>query len=115
MRDRALGGPAVYAQTAQLAERGRRRAEAFIKSPESLAESADPFLCGECFSVADIDALIAVDFARQLHLELPADAMRACSRYELLASRPSASACRENGDPSQTELAAAGSQRSWRE
>lgn len=92
MANRALTGPIGYAQIAQLAERGRRRTEAFLASLETLAESADPFLCGEHFSVADIDALVVVDFARRLHLELPASATRTRRWYARVAARPSARA-----------------------
>jgi glutathione S-transferase len=91
LKDRALTGPVGYAQIPQLAERGRRRAEAFFESLERMAELADPFLCGERYSIADIDALVAVDFGRRLHLELPAGAAKARRWYELVASRPSAS------------------------
>lgn len=92
MKDRALTGPVGYAQIPQLAERGRRRAQTFLESLKMMAESADPFLCGELYSVADIDAQILVDIARQVHLEPLADATKARHWYELVTSRPSASA-----------------------
>ena len=74
MKDRALTGAVDYPQIAQLAERGRKRAEAFLGLLETLAQSAAPFLCGQHFSVADIDAMAVVAFARRLHLEPPAGA-----------------------------------------
>ena len=89
MKDRALPGPIDYAQIPQLAERGRVRAQAFLQTLDGLAESAQPFLCGERFSVADIDALVAVDFARRLHLELPESAVAARLWYNRVAARPS--------------------------
>lgn len=92
MKDRALTGSVNYAQIAQLAERGKRRAAAFLDSLEAWAASADPFLCGEHFSIADIDAMITVDFAHRMHLELPAGATSARRWYQHVASRPSARA-----------------------
>lgn len=89
MKDRALTGPEDYAQIPELAQRGKRRAEAFFGRLAGMAMSADPFLCGKHFSVADIDALVAVDFARRLHLDPPAGLM---DWYALVSSRPSARA-----------------------
>lgn len=92
MKDRALTGPINYAQIPELAERGRKRTRAFLDELESLAQSANPFLCGEHFSVADIDALVVVDFARRLHLEPDASAAHTARWYERVSSRPSADA-----------------------
>jgi glutathione S-transferase len=92
MKDRALTGPVDYAQIPQLAERGRKRAERFLHWLETQAASAAPYLCGEQYSVADIDALVCIDFARRLHLELPAEAAATRHWYALVASRPSAHA-----------------------
>lgn len=89
MKDRALTGPEDYAQIPELAQRGQRRAEAFFERLAGMAVSADPFLCGKDFSVADIDALVVVDFARRLHLEPPAGLT---DWYALVSSRPSARA-----------------------
>ena len=92
MTDRALTGPLAYAQIPDLAERGRRRTEAFLDSLETMAVAAAPYLCGEHFSVADIDALIVVDFAARLHLQRPAEAAATRRWYTEVAARPSASA-----------------------
>lgn len=92
MKDRALTGAVDYPQIPELAQRGRRRAEAFLERLEALAQSADPFLCGERFSVADIDALVVIDFARRLHLEPPVGASGIQRWYALVCSRPSVAA-----------------------
>lgn len=92
MKDRALPGAVDYVQIPELVERGRRRAEVFLEMLEGLAQSADPFLCGELFSVADIDALVVVDFARLMHLEPPAEATGIRRWYARVSSRPSAEA-----------------------
>ena len=90
MKDRALTGPVDYAQIAELAERGRKRMGAFLQTLERLAGNAEPFLCGKLFSVADIDAMIVVDFAKRLHLDV--DGKATLAWYENVSSRPSAEA-----------------------
>ncbi len=92
MKDRALTGVVDYPQIPALAERGKKRAEAFLALLETLAQSATPFLCGEHFSVADIDAMVVVDFAKRLHLQPPAAAAGIRCWYALVSSRPSAGA-----------------------
>lgn len=90
MKDRALTGPVDYAQIPALAERGRKRMEVFLQDLDQLASDAGPFLCGKSFSVADIDGMIVIDFAKRLHLEINGTATLAW--YENVAARPSASA-----------------------
>ena len=92
MKDRALTGPVDYAQIPQLGERGRKRAERFLQWLETQAGTAAPYLCGEQYRVADIDALVCIDSARRLHLELPAEAVATRRWYALATSRPSANA-----------------------
>lgn len=92
LKDRALTGPIAYAQIPQLAERGRHRAGAFLESLETIAARAEPFLCGAQFTVADIDAMVVVDFAARLHLNLPTGATRTQQWYQRVVSRPSARA-----------------------
>jgi len=70
--DRALPGPHPVAQIAELAERGQRRYGKFLEDLDArLADSA--YVAGEAFSVADIDARVAIDFARRaIKFEPPA-------------------------------------------
>ncbi len=90
MKDRALTGAVDYAQIPALAERGRKRMEVFLQDFERLAGNAKPFLCGTSFSVADIDGMIVVDFAKRLHLDI--DGAATLAWYEKVAARPSANA-----------------------
>ena len=61
--DRALPGPVKVAQLPELVERGRTRLIAGLEIiNEVLARSA--FLAGGAFSFADIDLLVAIDFAK---------------------------------------------------
>jgi glutathione S-transferase len=63
MANRALPGPVDYAQIPALAERGLARVQQFfLMLNERLAGRA--FIATERFSVADITAVVAVDFAR---------------------------------------------------
>ena len=63
MANRALPGPVDYAQIPALAERGRARVLRFFETlDERLADRA--FVATDRFSVADIGAVVAVDFAR---------------------------------------------------
>jgi glutathione S-transferase len=63
MANRALPGPVDYAQIPALAERGRTRVQQFfVTLDRRLAEGE--FIAGARFSIADIAAVVAVDFAR---------------------------------------------------
>jgi glutathione S-transferase len=63
MANRALPGPVNYAQIPQLAERGLARVwQFFTDINERLAER--DVIAAQQFSIADITAVVAVDFAR---------------------------------------------------
>ncbi len=76
MVNRALPGHLNYAQIPALAERGLTRVDAFFDMLNTRL-AGRRFVAGEHFSVADITAVVAVDFARivkrqpgEQHLEL---------------------------------------------
>jgi glutathione S-transferase len=63
MANRALPGPVDYMQIPELAQRGLARAQKFfVTLNERLAERE--FIAADCFSIADISAVVAVDFSR---------------------------------------------------
>ncbi len=63
MANRALPGPQDYAQIPELAQRGLARVQQFfVMLNERLADRE--FVATDRFSVADITAVVAVDFAR---------------------------------------------------
>lgn len=68
MINRALPGPRDYAQIPQLAERGLSRIDAFHATLERRLEDRE-FVATDRFSVADITAVVAVDFARAVRRE----------------------------------------------
>ena len=63
MAGRALPGPVGYEQIPALAERGLSRISRFLDVLEQQL-AANAFVAGSAFSVADITAVVTVDFAR---------------------------------------------------
>jgi glutathione S-transferase len=91
MQGHALAGPTEYAQIPALAERGRARIRAFFALLDERLASC-PFIAGEAFSVADITALITVDFAAWIKTTI-ADNQTHLRRWnEVVSARPSAQA-----------------------
>jgi glutathione S-transferase len=69
MAERALAGPVNYAQIPELAHRGLARARQFFATLNERLAGRD-FLAADRFSVADITAVVAVDFARVIKLRV---------------------------------------------
>jgi glutathione S-transferase len=88
MKGRALTGPLGYEQIPELAERGKARLQHFLEGVDALI-GEKPFVAGETFSVADIDLLVLVDFAKWRKLQLPEDAKNAQRWHEAVSARPS--------------------------
>jgi glutathione S-transferase len=63
MANRALSGPVNYAQIPELAQRGLARLQQFFATLNDRLAGRD-FVATDRFSVADITAVVAVDFAR---------------------------------------------------
>lgn len=63
MVDRALSGPVNHAQIPQLAERGLARLQQFLIDLEQRLQGRD-FIAAQQFSIADITAVVTIDFAR---------------------------------------------------
>ncbi|WP_315784383.1 glutathione S-transferase [Bradyrhizobium sp. SZCCHNPS1003] len=91
LESRALPGPLPLEQIPALAERGRLRvAHYFAWLDARLADHA--FVCGPDFTIADISAMVTVDFAARAKLD-PPDHLRHLKRwYGEVSSRPSAKA-----------------------
>jgi len=87
----ALPGPDEYEQIPALAERGRMRVAKFFERLDArLAESE--FVAGPRYSVADITALITIDFAAWPKLA-PPENLRHLKRWlDAVNARPSAKA-----------------------
>jgi len=68
MTNRALPGPVDYAQIPALAERGLARLQKFFVDLDERLTDRD-FIAGDRFSIADITAVVAVDFARVVKIK----------------------------------------------
>lgn len=91
MKNRAIAGPEPYAQIPELAERGRERVVQFFhKLDGRLAENK--YVAGDRYSIADISAMVLVDFAGRVKISIPDDAQYLWRWYERVAGRPSAAA-----------------------
>ena len=88
MANRALTGPVDYAQIPELAERGKARLLAFIDTLDAQLASQE-HVAGDAFSLADITAVVAVDFARILKVK-PVESHAHIARWRAtMAARPS--------------------------
>jgi glutathione S-transferase len=92
LKGRAIAGPHDYEQIPELAERGKLRVKNFFAEFDARLREA-PFVAGQSFSVADITALVAVDFAaKAIGFSVP-DVYRSLKRwYEAVSSRSSMAA-----------------------
>ncbi len=88
MAGRALTGPVDYDQIPELAARGLARFGNFLTMLDGHLAGRD-FIATDRFSLADISAYIAIDFARVIRIR-PGDAHTHLRRWQSsIASRPS--------------------------
>jgi glutathione S-transferase len=88
MANRALPGPRDYAQIPELAQRGVARVQDFFAALDERLQGRE-FLAADRFSVADITAAVAVDFARVVKVK-PGEQHPNLLRWRTaLAARPS--------------------------
>jgi glutathione S-transferase len=91
LQGRAVTGMDAYPQIPELAERGRARVSQFFsRLDEQLADN--DFVAGDRYSMADITALVLVDFARWIKILVPDDAANVARWYADVSTRPSAAA-----------------------
>jgi glutathione S-transferase len=91
LKDRAATGLVAYPQIPELAERGRGRVEQFFHRLDDQL-TGNKFVAGDRFSIADIAAIVVVDFSAWIKLSVPEDAVNTRRWYETVSARPSASA-----------------------
>ena len=88
MVNRALPGPVDYAQIPALAERGRARVQLFFANLDERLAGRE-FIATDRFSIADINAVVAVDFARVVKVK-PGDEHPHLQRWRAaMGQRPS--------------------------
>jgi glutathione S-transferase len=92
LKRRAIAGPHDYEQIPELAERSKLRVKNFFADFDARSSEA-PFVAGQRFSVADITALVTVDFAAKAINFPVSDEHRSLKRWhEAVSSRPSMAA-----------------------
>lgn len=90
MANRALPGPRDYPQIPALAERGRERVTHFLETLEQRLQGRET-IAGDGFSLADITAVVTVDFARIVRIK-PGEQHPNLRRWrEAMAARPAMS------------------------
>ncbi len=90
MANRALPGPVNYAQIPELAQRGLARLQKFFVDLNDRLAGRD-FIAADRFSIADITAVVAVDFARVVKIR-PGEQHPHLQRWRAaMAQRPSMS------------------------
>jgi glutathione S-transferase len=88
---RALPGADDYEQIPALVERGRSRIGKFFRTLDARL-AGHKYVAGEAFSIADITAVVAVDFARWIRLAVPKDLINLRRWHAEISARPSATA-----------------------
>lgn len=89
--NRALSGPADFEQIPALAERGLKRIDLFHELlDERLGEST--YVAGDSFSIADMAALIALDFGKVVKKRVGDEKVNLKRWYDEMSARPSAAA-----------------------
>jgi glutathione S-transferase len=90
MANRALPGPVDYAQIPELAQRGLVRVQQFFETLNTRLAGRE-FLATDRFSLADITAVVAVDFARVVRVKLGEQHPELVRWRAAMAQRPSMS------------------------
>ena len=89
---RAIAGPHGYEQIPGLVDRGRKRVADFYSDLE-LRLTETPFIAGDSFTIADITAVVAVDFAiTALGLVIPEGDAATRRWHDLVSARSSMTA-----------------------
>ncbi len=91
MKGRALTGLHQVDQIPELVHRGRARVHHFFEALDAQLGKGE-FLTGDSFTLADITALVTVDFASWVKLNIPDELHNAKRWHEAVSARPSAKA-----------------------
>lgn len=90
-RGHAVVGLRSYTQLPELAERGRSRTQDFMEDLNNYLTDRE-YVAGDRFSAADITAMITLDFAKWVKIEVPSSHTHLQRWYDAVSSRPSANA-----------------------
>lgn len=90
-KTRALTGAVDYEQIPELAERGRVRVGHFFETVNSMLADSE-FIAGSRYMIADITALVTIDFAGRIKMTIPEHCIHLRRWYDVVTARPSANA-----------------------
>lgn len=88
MKDRALPGPRKVKQIPELAERGKQQITWFMASLNKILSRRE-YVAGDSYSVADITATVAIDFASWVKVYPQEDQTALLAWHERMKARPS--------------------------
>lgn len=91
MKGRALTGPDDYDQIPELVDRGRKRFKLFMGRLDRQLQGNE-YIVGEVFTIADISALVAVDFAAWSRISIDSAMADLRRWHQLVSARASAQA-----------------------
>ena len=91
MKDMRRPGLQAYGQNEMLAKRGQQRCVLYAEQLEQRLQKST-WMGGDDFSLADISALVAVDFAKRMDFAPPATLTRLTQWYTRVSARPSSAA-----------------------
>jgi len=83
----AMTGPVQYEQIPELAKRGLKASALFFERLDRRLADLE-FIAGDYYSIADITALVLVDFAAWIKIGIPEGAINLQRWYEAASSRP---------------------------
>jgi glutathione S-transferase len=89
-KSRALTGPQEFEQLPQLAERGMIRLELFFDRMDNQL-SVNKYVAGDAFTLADITAFVALEFAAWLKVEIGENRKDLGRWFEEVRRRPALS------------------------
>jgi glutathione S-transferase len=87
MANRALPGPVDYPQIPELAQRGLARVQQFFTMLDARLAGRE-FVAADRFSIADITAVVAVDFMKPAKIAVPEGLTRLRSWHAQVSARP---------------------------
>jgi glutathione S-transferase len=92
LKGRAIAGPHDYDQIPALAERSKQRVKNFFADLDARLQEV-PFVAGERYSIADITAMVTVDFAaKAINFAVPEEHAALKRWYDQVSKRASATA-----------------------
>jgi glutathione S-transferase len=92
LKGRAIAGPHDYDQIPALAERSKQRVKNFFADLDGRLQEV-PFVAGGHYSIADITALVTIDFAaKAINIPMPGEYAAVKRWYDQVLKRPSATA-----------------------